>query len=401
MRSFRSRVISGSLLISGTTIGAGMLGIPLLTAGSGLYPALFITLLVWLFMLATGLLVAEATLWMPPGANILTMTARLLGPYGRFIAGGLFLFLYYCLIIAYIAGGGPLISLLASKLLPSWMPLGGGMSVGGYLLFTLLFGAIVWHGVRSIDRVNGVLVIGMALSYVGLLSLGFSLVDSSRFDFVDFPAAFTAAPVLFSAFGYHNIIPSLSNYLHRDKKALRLSIFCGTFSALIIYSLWQWLIIGAVPLSKIVAAKNAGLPASFVLEGIVHNPWLDRCTTLFGFLAIVTSLLGVALSMVDFITDGLPEVWKKHRLIPTVLTFLPPLAITIVDPTLFDKALGLAGGFGEAFLNGLLPVLLVWSGRYRLSQGGIPMLPFGKSSLIFLGLSALGVFFLELIALIQ
>jgi tyrosine-specific transport protein len=32
-------------------------------------------------------------------------------------------------------------------------------------------------------------------------------------------------------------------------------------------------------------------------------------------------------------------------------------------------ALGFAGGFGEAFLNGLLPVAIVWAGRYVKPAG--------------------------------
>ncbi len=48
--------IGGILLVAGTTIGAGMLAIPLVTATAGFLPAFIITFFVWLFMLLTGLL---------------------------------------------------------------------------------------------------------------------------------------------------------------------------------------------------------------------------------------------------------------------------------------------------------------------------------------------------------
>ncbi len=389
-----SKVVSGSLLIAGTAIGAGMLGIPLITAQSGLYPALLITGLVWLFMLATGLLIVEATLWMPPGANILTMAHRLLGSKGRFVAGGLFLFLYYCLMTAYIAGGAPLFASFITAATGIALP-----GISGYVVFALIFSLIVFRGIRSTDRVNLFLVLGMAAAYVGLVGLGSSEVSTARFAFFNLPAAFIAAPVLFSAFGYHNIVPSLCTYLGRDRNALRLSVLCGTVLALIVYSIWQWLVIGSVSLDTIAAAKAVGQPATIVLQGIINNPWLGRCAAAFGFLALVTSLLGVALSMVDFIADGLGK-FKIVRIVPTLLTFAPPLIIAIVDPTLFDKALGVAGGFGEAFLNGLLPVLLVWVGRYKLQLGTQAMLPGGKSLLLLLGASSIAVFLLEVVALV-
>ncbi len=394
-KSFFSRVLSGTLLIAGTAIGAGMLGIPLLTAQAGLYPALLITGLVWVFMLATGLLIVEATLWMPPGANILSITGRLLGAKGRLLAGVLFLFLYYCLMTAYIAGGAPIFSALFTGATGLALP-----GISAYILFALLFGLIVFRGIRSIDRVNLLLVLGMAVSYVFLVGFGAQAVNLERFVFFDLPAAFTAAPVLFSAFGYHNVIPSLCTYLERDRKALRLSIVLGTSFAMAVYAIWQWLVIGSVPLEAIAAAKAAGQPATAVLQTITTHPWLGRCASAFGFLALVTSLLGVALSMVDFIADGVRKYTMK-RLVPTLLTFVPPLFIAIIDPTLFDRALGISGGFGEAFLNGLLPVLLVWVGRYRLKLDSEMSLKGGKPMLWLLGASAVGVFLLEAVSLMS
>jgi len=98
-------VWSGVLLIGGTSIGAGMLALPVVTGLSGFFPAMVVNTVCWLFMLATGLLLLEATLWMKEGANILSMTERILGPAGKVFGGGAFIFLYYCLLISYISGG--------------------------------------------------------------------------------------------------------------------------------------------------------------------------------------------------------------------------------------------------------------------------------------------------------
>ena len=88
------RSLSGTLLIAGTTIGAGMLGIPLVTAGAGFIPAVVMTCAVFLLMLATGYLLLEATLQMHEGANFLSIAKRFLGVPGKWVTGISYLFLY-------------------------------------------------------------------------------------------------------------------------------------------------------------------------------------------------------------------------------------------------------------------------------------------------------------------
>ena len=366
------KILSGSLLIAGTTIGAGMLGIPLLTAGAGFWPAIFITGAVWLFMLATGLLYLEATLWMEEGANILSISRRFLGKSGRWAAGSTFLFLYYCLMIAYFAAGAPI--LLSFLGLP--------LTQLGYLGFGALFGMITAFGIKTIDRINYILMFAMFIAYFALLVDGSSLVERERLSMQNWPNMVFAAPVLFSAFGFHNVIPSLTTYFHRNVKVLRRSIFFGTFIPFIIYVLWQWLIIGAVPQSSIELALIEGRPATAALQSLTGSPWILRTGQFFALFAIATSMLGVAFSMVDFLGDGL-KIGRRgfSRIFLCLLVFLPPYLLSTINPEIFITALGIAGGFGEAFLNGMLPVMLVWVGRYTRELGGKEML-FGKKGIL-------------------
>src|SRR5579872_2162722 len=297
-----NKTLSGTLLIAGTAIGAGMLGIPLLTAKAGFLPAMGITTAVWLFMLATGFLYLEATLWMHEGANVLSMSQRFLGKSGKLVSGAIFLFLYYCLMVAYYAAGSPIFSSLVEGALQVSLP-----GSWGYLIYGLVFGAIVAFGMKAVDRINYILTIAMFLSYAALIGIGTPLVSNERFVTQDWSKVVFAAPILFSAFGYHNIIPTLTNYFNRNTKVLRQSIFWGTLSALIVYLLWQWLIIGAVPASAIQAALDEGKPATAALQTLTGSPWIMQVAQFFAFFAIITSMLGVAFSMVDFLADGMKD----------------------------------------------------------------------------------------------
>jgi tyrosine-specific transport protein len=357
------KIIRGALLVAGTTVGAGMLGIPLITAQAGFWPAVCVTLLAWAIMYSTGLLYLEATLWMPVGSNLLSMSRRFLGKKGRLFSGTMFLFLYYCLLVAYFAAGSPMLSYGIGKLF------GTRFSSGqGNLIFGLIFAFIVGLGAHWIDRVNIVLTTGLVLSYCMLLGIGAPEVRIEQLSGSNWGFSLFAMPVLFSAFGYHNILPSLVTYFGKDVRSLKQSILVGTLMALVIYLLWQWIVMGIIPKKEIFAALEAGRPVTAALKGLTGKMWIFWIGQMFAFFALITSLLGVAFSMVDFLADGM-KVQRTgiRRMGLSALTFAPPLVLATVYPSIFDKALGVAGGFGEGILNGAIPILLVWVGRYRKS----------------------------------
>lgn len=355
-----ARVCSGSFMIFGTTVGAGMLGIPAVTASMGFLPAVVIMVSVWLFMLITGLLLLEVTLRMPSGANIISLSGRFLGVRGQWVVGALFLFLYGCLLVAYFSGGGPLLSEFLSSVgissCPRWVAL---------LLFSALFGSIILAGARWISRTNFCLSLGMFASYAALLFWGRGEVTGENLSFMSFSPILSAVPILFGAFGFHNVVPSLTNYLQQDKKALRLSIILGTFLAFVFYTAWQWLVLGSVSSEALERVCREGLPVTYALQrgtGIVSVHTVGQ---IFAFLALTTSFLGVGFSLADFVKDAFHVLGKNiSHLRASLLALMGPLVLVLWVPALFEQALGVAGGFGESLLNGVLPVWLFWQ-MYR------------------------------------
>lgn len=390
------RILRCSLLIAGTSIGAGMLGIPLFTAVAGFYPAVVVTVLVWLFMVISGLYLLEATLSQPKGASFLSLSEVYLGKYGRLATGGLFLFLYYCLMIAYFAAGAPMLGEIVSSIL--------GFKIGpmaGYILFGLLFGSIVAVGPRSIDTANFIFTIAMAFFWLILVTFGSREVSVERFMPMQASKMFLAMPVLFSAFGYHNIIPSLCNYMGNDRRILRTSILLGTAIPLFVYVVWQWLIIGSLDFAVLQKALQEGRPVTEMLSMIVKTSWIGGISTGFAILAISTSVLGVSFSLVDFLRDGFKgKSFTPNRTLLTVGVFVPPFIFCWMDPTIFNRALGVAGGIGESLINGLLPVLLVYVLRYMKRSTIEPEIGGGKLAIgimVFLSLFVMGIEIVHLI----
>lgn len=282
-------IITGSLLIGGTTIGAGMLGIPSVTGEAGFWPAVCITTLVWVFMLLTGLLFLEATLWMHKGANVLSITERFLGKKGRTFAGTVFIFLYYCLMVAYFAAGAPILMSFLKPIIGIEIH-----GIGAFIIFGIIFGSIVGFGIRLVGRINYILMIGLIVSYLALIAGGSEIVVLEKLHMHHWNKVFYAAPVLFAAFGYHNVIPSLTSHFKMNGKIMRRIIFWGTLIPLVVYIFWQWLIIGSLSPDVISSTLQTGQPITLAMQKLTGNARIKEIGQLFSLFAIVTSMLGVS-----------------------------------------------------------------------------------------------------------
>lgn len=376
---FIGSTTSAALLLSGTCIGAGMLGMPLATGSAGFWPGVVANFLCWLCMVLTGLLFLEATLWMPDGSNVLSMAERFLGSWGRWMAGGAFVFLYYCLLTAYVAGGAPLVGQAAANIFSTPPP-----DFLSALLFTSAIGLVLFLGTRTIDRVNWILMTGLILSYILLVVIGSEQVEAYNLQVQQWPLLFASLPVLFTSYGFHNVIPSLTSYLGRKEKNMRYAIIFGSFFTFVVFVVWQGIIIGILGEKGIEKGLASGLPVTETLSTLKKGLLVAKIGNFFGFFALITSFLGVGLSVIDFLGDGLkiPHRMGKNRVFLTLATLLPPFAMAGTNPEIFYQAIGLAGGFGEAFLNGFLPVALVWIGRYRKGLSSEWQLPGGKVMLV-------------------
>ena len=368
------KAFGGALLVGGTAIGAGMLALPVVTANAGLLPSYVIYFICWIFSACTGLLLLEVCLWMPNDANIISMASHLLGPVGKGIAWILYLFLFYCLTIAYVAGGGSFIVALFGGKLPH---------VLGLILFTAVFGACVYMGTCFVDRINVLLMIGLGVSYFLFLYFGVNKIQFSYFKRAEVLPAIMALPVIFTSFSYQGIIPSLTAYLDRRAKMIRFAIIVGTAFPFLAYILWQFLIMGIVPVEGphgLMAAEANGMTAIEPLRYIFPGSPIFLMGQFFGAFALTTSFLGVTLGLLDFLSDGLQVAktgWKK--LLLCGLVFIPPIVIAAYNPQIFLTALGYAGGVGCALLLGLLPVIMVWRGRHFKDYGVLhKQLPGGR-----------------------
>lgn len=350
----QSRLLGAILLVCGTTVGAGMLALPTVACFGGFLPSMLFFALCWAVMLLTALFFLDVHLAYKGAENFLSLLSRTLGTKGRVVGWVLYLMLLYALLAAYIAGCTPLIAQSFQSLFKIELP----QYVTPFLL-PLLFGWLLTAGTKGVDYANRILMLGLCLSYAVLICFLPAQIDGSLLEHIDWPASLIALPVIITSFGYHIVIPSLASYLDRDRKKLRLALIIGSGIPLGIYIIWQTLVLGVIPLPELVASFRKGDPASVPLAEWTGIPWVAQGARFFSFFAIVTSFLGVALALSDFITDGFKlKKDRPGRWIAWGLTFLPPLFFVFAWKRGFYIALEHAGAL-VAILLGIIPCWMV------------------------------------------
>lgn len=374
----KSLPLGAILLVAGCCIGAGMIGLPVMSASSGFLPSSVAMILSYLFTTATGLLLLESALWFDQKVNLLSIAQFALGKWGKWLVGLLFLFLFDAIFVAYLDAGGQLIQAALHNLFQISLPKSACMGIGA-----LLVSLVIYRGVQTVDPLNRILILGLIGSYIALMVVGLPHVDLKNLTHTNWPLSLTTFPVLFICFGYQNLVPSLTFYLQKQVHTLRWVIILGNLIPLFFYLLWNFVILGLI--------SPSSLGQNLIVTDLLSqsSPSVLYWVQAFSFFALFTSFITIALSFVDFLRDGFsrpPPEWILHALV-----LLPPLAICLSYPNLFLKALNFAGGFIDVLLFGIFPVLIVWAGRYLKKKEGPYQVPGGKWFLALMFLICMGL----------
>jgi tyrosine-specific transport protein len=376
----KNRTIGSTFIVAGTTIGAGMLAMPLAAAGVGFGTTLIMLIALWVLMCYTALLLVEVYQHNKASTGLGTIAKHYLGTGGQVLTGFSMLFLMYALTTAYISGAG---ELLAASL-SSWFDKKISVSAG-IITFTIVAGGVVCISTQSVDFINRLLFTAKIVFLVIVLGVMMPHVD--KINLMSMPIeqglVLSAIPVIFTSFGFHGSVPSIVAYMNGDTNKLRKIFIIGSAIPLCAYILWQLVTLGAISSQTFVGilAQQSGLNGLLeAVREVVASPKIELAVHLFADLALATSFLGVSLGLFDYLADFLKRRNNATgRLQTGLITFVPPLLCALFYPN-FVMALTYAA-VALSILALLLPCLLVWrcraenenQGGYRV-KGGKPVL---------------------------
>ncbi len=351
----KSRVWGGVLIIAGTTIGAGMLAFPIVGLRVGVTASLSIMVCYWLYMLITAILASEVVIRFSDHPTIPEIAGRELGRVWSWIGAGALLLLFGSLMVAYTVSGASVMQGIFTPIinLPAWVYM---------IVLTMLLGGVVVNKIPALDHVNRHLFMLMivALGIMSVIILNHDVTPQlqlqSHPEHVPTRSEiFAVIPVLFTTFGFQGSIPVIIKYVGTNRRDLWLTFGLGSFIPLLVYLLWQYVALEGLSsetrsLARALDIDNVG-PFLTLLQDSAQERSSDTVGALFGisaqvfsFFAIVTSYIGVGLTLRDYLGNVLPgkEVFntpiKQFAWVSGV-----PLVAALVYPHGFIGALGFAG----------------------------------------------------------
>ncbi|CAL1403451.1 unnamed protein product [Linum trigynum] len=365
---------SAIFLVAGTTVGAGILAIPAVTQDSGFLASAAACIVCWIFMVTTGLLVAEVNVNTmcelgSGGVSLVSMAKRTLGTAGVQIACWSYIFIHYALLVAYVARSSDIITNFLG--IPLWE---------SAALFSLGLGSICYFGSqRVIGAVNGSLVVGIIISFTGLVVVASANLHWDALLKANFEAVPMSIPIIALSFVYQNVVPVICTNLEGNLSKVRTAIVLGTAIPLGLFLVWN-----AVILGSLVSQETSNMVTDPLQQLRSTNGGVGAIVEVFSLLAIATSYIGFVLGLADFLSDLLELPTGKNSALPYILTLFPPLVLSLLDPEIFFKALDFAGTYGVLVLFGILPAAMAWSDRYSstsLSMKLPELVPGGKVTL--------------------
>lgn len=378
------KLLGGTLIVAGTTLGAGLLAIPITSAHLGFTMATLLMVGVCVLMTYTALVTIEINFYYNHAINISSAVEGILGPWARSLGSFSLVLLYYALLAAYIAGGSTTLKGALSGILQ--IPISDSALA---VVYTVVFAGFIYATTRAVDYFNRFLfTLKVIFFFIMIWILLPTVTQENLFSTTtDFGPFWITIPVFITAFGFHGSLHSVVDYIGLKPKALTFACIVGSLIPLAMYLSWEFVTVGTLPLfgefSFEKVYNNQNHVGTFIeqLNAFAPGKTIGWAVNVFTTLAIATSFLGVGLGLFDFFAQ------KAHfannlsgRMKSLLITFLIPLAFALFYARGFVFALGFAG-VALTIIAVILPTLALL--KIRRIPGYIPRykVPGGSTAL--------------------
>lgn len=375
----KNKTLGSALIVAGTTIGAGMLAMPITSAEMGFGYTLLLLFILWALLSYSALLFVEVYQKAErKDAGIATLAEQHFGMVGRVLATLSLVIFMYAILTVYSLGGGDLFA-------PFLTIFGEHASTAAIIGFVVILAIAVTIGTNAVDGFTRLLFLIKLVAFALVLFLMLPKVTAENLGALplNYFLIISASPVFFTSFGFHVVIPSINNYLDGDIRRLRIAIIGGTAIPLVAYIVWQMATHGVFEQSQFVQiirddpTLNGLVNATYKATG---SDLISGAVRTFSTLALITSFLGVSLALVDCLDDLLKRVRiTANRFTLSLLTFVPTLLFALFYRD-FLAVLTYAGQM-FTFYGLVLPVGMAWMLRrkypdlpYRVIGGNIGLL---------------------------
>lgn len=308
-------------MITGMTIGAGVLGVPYVVAQVGLLTGMFYILILGLVVMFLNLIIGEIAVRTGESLQLAGFAGKYIGGWAKKLLSFTIVLSGYGSLLAYISGEGQALSALF-----------GGNSVWWSLMFWSVASFMVWRGLQTVKKLERVLSFTVISIIVGLSLFLLRDLNPANLFYLDVSKIFLPYGVILFALHASPAIAEAHAVLPGSQKRFKRAVILGTMIPTVVYMLFALAVVGVSGLSTTQVA-TIGL-------GEKYGPTILILANSFAVLAMGTAFMGMGMALKQtFVWDHKIPKW-----VADILVMIVPLALFAAGIRNFVMILDVVGG---------------------------------------------------------
>ncbi len=329
----KNNLFSAIAILTGTTIGAGFLGLPYVISKSGFLIGAVYIIAIGLIVMFTNLCLGEVSLRTKGNHQLTGYSEKYLGKYGKIAMFFSTIFGIYSALLAYLIVEGESISQLIFKTTEFSFHLG--------LLFWLLMTALLYLGFSSLKKFEkfGLLI---KISLVVLIFIISSQkINLQNVSYINSNFMFLPFGVVLFSFLAFSAMPELELMLKKQEYRMKKAIIISSVISILVYLAFTFSVVSSL-------GKNTPEISTLALGNIF---------IILGIIAIFTAylVLSFAIKNMFFLDFKLSE--KNSLFIASIIPLVLFIATKAFNLASFTQILGISGTVSGG-LTGILAILM-------------------------------------------
>lgn len=338
----------------GTIIGVGVFGLPYALAQVGVGIALGYFVLLTGIQVLQHLFYAEAAIATSEKQRLVGLVGRYLGPRAKHAAAVATVLGFWAGMLAYIIVGGSFLHLLLA-------PRFGGDLLTYQVVWALVGAAVIYFGLRIVERVDFVATVGLLATLLLILGSSAPHVDAANLPwYVGRDLFLPYGVILFSLSGLP-VIPEMEDMLEGRHRLYRVAVVAGTLIAAVFTAAFGFMVWG-------IAGAGVGSDAMETIIEVLGSG-IGIIALVFGFLAVATSFFATAINL----QSTFEYDYKLPHRAAWFLTGAVPLALLLYGVKDFVAIISFSG----AVFGGVTAVLVAMLYVAVVRQRAVPERPLG------------------------
>lgn len=323
------KIIASAATLSGTIIGAGVLGLPYVFAQAGFLLGWMWIVFFGIIMLVTYLYIMESYLRTPGHHQLPGLAEIYLGKKGKYIMLIAMIFGVYASLAAYLLGEGKSLSLLFFQTEQYAIYLS--------ILFWLILSVLLEGGIERLKKIESYGLVAIIIIIAGIFIFFFNRIQITNLTYIDTSNLFLPLGVtLFALLGFSSL-PEVRDEMRGSEKYLKKTLFLGVLIPVILYLVFSATFVGVLG-NKVTEIATLSFGPFIILLGIF---------------TMLTSYFALSYSIKDVCIYDL----KLHHRKTFIITAIMPLLIFIILHLFHVDSFTTIIGIGGVISGGITAIL--------------------------------------------